>query len=445
MFTLEEKIDRIKGIINSAQIVNQTGVVTRVVGIVIEATGPALRVGDQVTISTSRGAVPGEVVGFRDGRIFIMPLGEMAGIGPGALVSAEGKPLIARVGPELLGRVLNALGNPIDNGPPLLCREIKAFENQSPSPMQRRRIIEPLYTGIRSIDSFLTLGTGQRIAILAGSGVGKSVLLGMIARSSSADVNVIGLIGERGREVKDFLEKDLGPEGLKKSVVVTVTSDESPLLRIKGIMLATTIAEYFRDQGKNVALLVDSLTRVAMGQREIGLSIGEPPTTRGYTPSVFAILPRILERAGQSENGSITGFYTVLVEGDDFSEPVSDSVKAILDGHLVLSRKMASKNHYPAIDVLESISRLMPDVTSKEHQELAVRCRQILADYRDAEDLINIGAYAKGSSPKIDFALERIDKLNAFLRQSVDDRADFSQSIDFLKDLLNNGKVNEKV
>ncbi|NLI15367.1 MAG: FliI/YscN family ATPase [candidate division Zixibacteria bacterium] len=444
MYTLDDKIDRFKNIINSAQIINQTGVVTRVVGIVIEATGPALRVGDQVTISTGKGAVPGEVVGFRDGHIFIMPLGEMVGIGPGALVSAEGKPLIARVGQELLGRVLNGLGNPIDGGPPLLCREIRTFENQSPPPMQRRRIVEPLYTGIRAIDCFLTIGTGQRIAILAGSGVGKSVLMGMIARSSSADVNVIGLIGERGREVKDFMEKDLGQEGLKKSVVVTVTSDESPLLRIKGIMLATTIAEYFREQGKNVALLVDSLTRVAMGQREIGLSIGEPPTTRGYTPSVFAILPRILERAGQSQNGSITGFYTVLVEGDDFTEPISDSVKAILDGHIVLSRKMASKNQYPAIDVLESISRLMPDVTTREHQELAVRCRQILADYRDAEDLINIGAYVKGSSPKIDFALERIDKLNAFLRQHIDDRADFSQSIAFLKDLLNNGNTNEK-
>jgi flagellum-specific ATP synthase len=445
MFTLEEKIDRIKGIINSAQIINQTGVVTRVVGIVIEATGPALKVGDQVSIASRKGAIPGEVVGFRDGRIFIMPLGEMTGIGPGAVVTAEGKPLVVRVGPELLGRVLDGLGHPIDGGPPLLCREVKALDNQSPPPMERRRILEPLYTGIRAIDSFLTLGTGQRIAILAGSGVGKSVLMGMIARSSSADVNVIGLIGERGREVKDFLEKDLGPEGLKRSVVVTVTSDQSPLLRIKGIMLATTIAEYFRDQGKNVALLVDSLTRVAMGQREIGLSIGEPPTTRGYTPSVFAILPRLLERAGQAKIGSITGFYTVLVEGDDFSEPVSDSVKAILDGHFVLSRRMAAKNHYPAIDVLESISRLMTDITTREHQDIAVRCRQIMADYRDAEDLINIGAYVKGSSPKIDFALDRIDKLNLFLRQRVDDRGDFEQSMGFLKELVNNGNGNEKV
>jgi flagellum-specific ATP synthase len=445
MYTLEEKIDRIKNIINSAQIINQTGVVTRVVGIVIEATGPALKVGDQVSISSRKGAIPGEVVGFRDGRIFIMPLGVMTGIGPGAVVSAEGKPLVVRVGPELLGRVLDGLGRPIDEGPPLLCREIKTLDNQSPPPMQRRRILEPLFTGIRAIDSFLTLGSGQRIAILAGSGVGKSVLMGMIARSSSADVNVIGLIGERGREVKDFLEKDLGPEGLKRSVVVTVTSDESPLLRIKGIMLATTIAEYFRDQGKNVALMVDSLTRVAMGQREIGLSIGEPPTTRGYTPSVFALLPRLLERAGQARVGSITGFYTVLVEGDDFSEPVSDSVKAILDGHLVLSRKMAAKNQYPAIDVLDSISRLMADVATKEHQEIAVRCRQIMADYRDAEDLINIGAYVKGSSPKIDYALDRIDKLNAFLRQRVDDRADFNQSMGFLQELLNSGNGNEKV
>jgi flagellum-specific ATP synthase len=445
MIKLEEKISRIKGIIDSAQIINQTGVVTRVIGIVIEATGPALKVGDQVSISARNGLIPGEVVGFKDSRIFIMPLGEMSGIGPGAIVAAEGKPLVVRVGVELLGRVLDGLGRPIDSGPPLLCRDVMPFENSSPPPMQRRRISQPLFTGIRSIDSFLTLGLGQRIAILAGSGVGKSVLLGMIARSSSADVNVIGLVGERGREVKDFLERDLGTGGLKKSVVVAVTSDNSPLLRIKGIMLATAIAEYFRNQGKNVALLIDSLTRVAMGQREIGLSIGEPPTTRGYTPSVFALLPRLLERAGQAKTGSITGFYTVLVEGDDFSEPISDAVKAVLDGHIVLSRRMASKNHYPAIDVLESISRLMVDVTSRDHQEMAVRCRQIMADFRDAEDLINIGAYVKGSSTKIDYAVDRIDKLNMFLRQKVEEKTEFAGSLVFLRELLDGGNGNEKI
>ena len=444
MIAATEKIGRIKNIIGTTQIVNQTGVVTRVVGIVVEATGPALRVGDQVAISVQRGKIPGEVVGFRDGRIYIIPLGEMTGIGPGALVIAEGKPLVARVGPELLGRVLDGLGRPIDDGPPLLCSEIKPFENSSPPPMHRKRITKPLFTGIKTIDSFLTLGQGQRIAILAGSGVGKSILLGMIARSSSADVNVIGLVGERGREVRDFIEKDLGPEGLKKSVVVAVTSDNSPLLRIKGIMLATTIAEYFRDKGQNVALLIDSLTRVATGQREIGLSVGEPPTTRGYTPSVFSLLPKMLERAGQAKTGSITGFYTVLVEGDDFSEPISDAVKAILDGHIVLSRSLASKNHYPAIDVLESISRLMPEITSREHQDVAIRCRQVMADYRDAEDLINIGAYVRGSSLKIDYALERIDPLNQFLRQRIDDRGDYESSLKFLKELLGNGKKDEK-
>jgi len=283
------------------------------------------------------------------------------------------------------------------------------------------------------------------VGIFAGSGIGKSVLLGMIARSSSADVNVIGLVGERGREVRDFVEKDLGPEGLKKSVIVAVTSDESPLLRIKGLMLATTIAEYFRDQGSNVALMVDSLTRVAMGQREIGLSIGEPPTTRGYTPSVFSLFPKILERAGQSKNGSITGFYTVLVEGDDLSEPISDITRSILDGHIVLSRNLASKLHYPAIDILESISRLMPDITTEDHLKTASECRNILADYRDAEDLINIGAYVKGSSAKIDFTLERIDSLNDFLKQPIEKRSDFAQSLARLKQILDGPQNNEKV
>jgi flagellum-specific ATP synthase len=440
MLAIQEKINKIKGVIDSVQTVNQKGVVTRVIGIIIEATGPALRVGDQVSIAASGQAIIGEVVGFKDSRIYLMPLAEMTGIGPGAEVTAEGKPLVVRVGPELLGRVLDGLGNPIDNGPPLLCSEVRPLENTSPPPMKRKRIKQPIYTGIRAIDCFLTCGLGQRIAILAGSGVGKSVALGMIARSSSADVNVIGLIGERGREVRDFIERDLGPEGLKKSVVVTVTSDNSPLLRVKGIMLATAVAEYFRDQGKNVALMIDSLTRVAMGQREIGLSIGEPPTTKGYTPSVFSLLPRLLERAGQSDIGSITGFYTVLVEGDDFTEPISDATKAILDGHIVLSRKMASKNHYPAIDVLDSISRLMPDISNDEHLDIARRCREILSDYRDAEDLINIGAYVKGSSPKIDYALERIDHLNAFLRQKVEERSEFEASLSRLKEILGSGK-----
>lgn len=445
MLELKEKVEKIKGIVDSIQTVNQTGVVSRVIGIVIEATGPALKVGDQVTIAAPQGLIPGEVVGFKEGKIYLMLLGEMTGVGPGAVVVAGGNALVARVGPELLGRVLDGLGNPIDAGPPLLCKDSRPLTGTSPAPLERKRITQPLYTGIRAIDCFLTCGLGQRIGIFAGSGLGKSILLGMIARSSSADVNVIGLVGERGREVREFIEKDLGVEGLKKSVVVAVTSDCSPLLRIKGLMLATTIAEYFRDLGKDVALMVDSLTRVAMGQREIGLSIGEPPTTRGYTPSVFALFPKLLERAGQSKKGSITGFYTVLVEADDLSEPISDAVRAILDGHIVLSRNLVSKYHYPAIDVLESISRLMPDVVTPEHLDIAGKCREILAVYRDAEDLINIGAYVKGSSPKIDFALEKIDALNSFLRQKVDERADFSQSLETLKQIQAKPAKDEEV
>jgi len=445
ILTMKEKADKIKGIIDSAHTINQKGIVRRVIGIVIEASGPALKVGDQVSVETLKGTISGEVVGFKDGCIFIMPLGEMSGVGPGAIVTASGKTLSVSVGPELLGRVLDGLGRTIDNGPPLLCQESRSLTASSPHPLERQRINKPLVTGIRSIDCFLTMGQGQRIGIFAGSGVGKSVLLGMIARSSSADVNVIGLVGERGREVRDFIEKDLGPEGLKKSVIVAVTSDKSPLLRIKGLMLATTIAEYFRDQGGNVALMVDSLTRVAMGQREIGLSIGEPPTTRGYTPSVFSLFPKLLERAGQSKNGSITGFYTVLVEGDDLSEPISDITRSILDGHIILSRSLASKFHYPAIDILESISRLMPDVAAEDHLKTASDCRSILADYRDAEDLINIGAYVKGSSAKIDFTLERIDSLNDFLKQPVGERSDFNQSLARLKQILAGPQDNEKV
>jgi flagellum-specific ATP synthase len=442
---IKDKAEKIKGVLDSVQTINQSGVVKRVVGIVIEASGPALRVGDQVNIQTPRGPIAGEVVGFKDNCIYLMPLGVMTGIGPGAMVTASGKQLVAPVGPELLGRVIDGLGQPIDGGPPLLCQHNRPIVADSPPPMQRRRIKQPLETGIRAIDSFITMGLGQRIGIFAGSGVGKSVLLGMIARSSTADVNVIGLVGERGREVRDFLEKDLGPEGLKKSVIVAVTSDESPLLRIKGLMMATTIAEYFRDQRKNVALMIDSLTRVAMGQREIGLSIGEPPTTRGYTPSVFSLFPRLLERAGQSKDGSITGFYTVLVEGDDLSEPISDVTRSILDGHIVLSRHLASKFHYPSIDILGSISRLMPDVVSREHLDTAGRCRGVLADYRDAEDLINIGAYVNGSSPKIDYALARIDRLNSFLKQNVDDRTGLEHSLNQLNQILAETKDNEKV
>lgn len=395
------------------------GVVKKVIGLTIEVGGIRAFVGELCTIYNDKNyAIPCEVVGFREDNVILMPLGEINGISPGCRVVPEGKPLSANCSDELFGKVLDGLGRPID-GKDLTDGLPYSLDREPPDPLKRKRIKDILPTGVRAIDGFLTCGEGQRIGIFAGSGVGKSTTLGMIARYASADVNVIALIGERGREVLDFIERDLGEEGLKKSIVVCATSDKPALVRIKGAFTATAIAEYFRDKGKKVILMMDSVTRFAMAQREVGLAIGEPPATKGYTPSVFAMLPRLMERAGMSDKGSITAFYTVLVDGDDFNEPIADAVRGILDGHIVLSRALAAKNHYPAIDILGSISRLMSEIADSDHKKAAAFARDLLATYKDSEDLINIGAYAKGSSQRVDMAIKYNEVLNKFLTQGM--------------------------
>jgi flagellum-specific ATP synthase len=414
------------------------GKVTQVVGLVIESAGPAVSIGRLCHIENANGRtrIQAEVVGFRDDRILLMPLGPITDITPGAIVTSTSDQLRIPVGTELIGRVLGGLGEPIDGKGPILTSGTRPVHAEPIPALKRKRITQPVRTGIKAIDLTTAVGKGQRLGIFSGSGVGKSVMLGMIARGSSADVNVVALVGERGREVREFLETDLGPEGMKRTVVVAVTSDQPALIRIKGALVATTIAEYFRDQGKDVMLLMDSLTRIAMAQREIGIAVGEPPTTKGYTPSVFALLPRLVERAGMTEQGSITGMYTVLVEGDDFNEPVSDAVRSLLDGHVTLSRKLASRNQYPAVDILESISRLMKEVASEEEIKLAEQVRELVAVYREAEDLINIGAYVKGSNAKIDRAIEKIDRINQFFRQRIDELADYEESFQKLKAII---------
>lgn len=408
--------------VQNCQSMKLIGKVTQVIGLVIESQGPIVSLGELCYIKSHFPDVlpiPAEVVGFREGYVMLMPVGEMQGIGPGCEVVSAQKTLNVKVGPELLGRVLDGLGNPMDDKGPLLCKTEYPLQADPPPPLTRPRIKDNLYVGVRAIDGLITMGEGQRIGIMAGSGVGKSTLLSMIARNTEADISVIALVGERGREVRDFIERDLGEEGMKRSVVVVATSDQPALVRIKGAMTATAIAEYFRDQGHKVVLMMDSVTRFAMAQREVGLTIGEPPATRGYTPSVFALLPRLLERAGTSEKGSITGIYTVLVDGDDMNEPIADAVRSILDGHIVLSRKIAAQNHFPAIDIMPSVSRVMNEVVSPEHLKAAQQMRQLMAVYRDAEDLIHIGAYVKGSSAKIDEAVQKIDAINAFLCQGI--------------------------
>jgi flagellum-specific ATP synthase len=436
------KLDRYLPIVERINAVKLIGKVTHVVGVVVEARGPAAHLGEVCEIHYKRNTppIPAEVVGFRDNTVLLMALGEMDEIAPESDVVATGTSLRVNVGNGLLGRVLDGLGNPIDGLGPIVVEDQLLVARTPPPPLERRRITEPLALGVRAIDSTLTCGKGQRIGIFAGSGVGKSTLLGMIARNTEADVNVIALIGERGREVRDFIEKDLGPEGLARSVVVVATSDQVAVARLRGAMVATSIAEYFRDQGRDVMLMMDSVTRVAWAQREIGLAVGEPPTTRGYTPSVFAMLPKLLERAGTSAKGSITGLYTVLVDGDDMNEPVADSVRSILDGHIVLSRDLAHRSHYPAIDVLGSVSRLMPDVTTKEHRAAGSELREILATYRSAEDLINIGAYVEGSNLKIDHAKKHIDAVNGFLKQPVSERAPYAETVAGLQSLFGDGK-----
>ncbi|MGO0121700.1 flagellar protein export ATPase FliI [Desulfothermobacter acidiphilus] len=416
------------------------GVVSKVVGLTLEVRGIKPSVGEVCLVELVPGKhVVAEVAGFREEVVLLMPFGELAGVRPGCRVYPRRRSFTVRVGEHLLGRVLNGLGEPID-GKPLPSGAPLPVNNRPPSPLARRRIEEVFATGVRAIDAFITCGRGQRIGIFAGSGVGKSTLLGMIARFGSADVNVIALVGERGREVLEFIEKDLGEEGLAKSVVVVATSDEPALLRLRAAFVATTIAEYFRDTGRHVLLLMDSLTRFAFAQREVGLAVGEPPTTRGYTPSVFALLPRLLERAGNAARGSITGFYTVLVEGDDLNEPVTDAARSILDGHIVLSRELAQANHYPAIDILASVSRLMNSVVAPEHRERADYLRSLLAAYRQAEDLINIGAYVAGSNPTVDRAITVYPALNAFLRQKPEEYCSFSECVGNLSRLVEGGR-----
>jgi len=417
--------DRYTRAVNMAEPVRPTGRVVGMVGLTVEADGPQVKVGDHCTLEDlrARRRLPAEVVGFRQGRVLLMPLGETEGIGPGWVVTATGEPLRVAIGDDLLGRVVDALGHPIDGGPPIMPTVHRTLSGAAPHPLHRPRVTDRLNTGVRVIDTLLTLGKGQRMGLFAGSGVGKSTLLGMIARTSSADVNVIALVGERGKEVRDFLDRDMGPDALKRSVAVVCTSDQPALLRLKAAQTATAIAEYFRDQGNDVMLLVDSITRWAIAQREVGLAAGEPPTTRGFPPSVFALLPRLLERAGRSARGSITGIYTVLVEGDDMSEPISDSCRSILDGHIALSRQLASRNHFPAIDVLDSISRVANDVRTPEESDLAATIRDLLATYREAEDLIAVGAYKKGSSRRIDRAIATNEALDIFLRQRVKENA----------------------
>lgn len=430
-------IEKYLGSISAADPIRLSGIISTIIGLTIESTGPASSIGELCLVENQNSGccVEAEVVGFKGNKVLLMPLGEIQGVAPGSTVTATGEPFSVAVGEELLGRILDGLGKPIDGKGKLQTKRRRSVYNSPPQPLSRRRITEPLGTGIRAIDALLTCGKGQRIGIFSGSGVGKSVLMGMIARNSVADVNVIALVGERGREVRDFIERDLGEEGLKKSVVVAATSDKPALVRLKGALVATTVAEYFRDQGMDVMLMMDSVTRIAVAQREVGLTIGEPPTTKGFTPSVFALLPRLLERAGTSEKGSITGLYTVLVEGDDVNEPISDAVRAILDGHIVLSRKLATLNHYPAIDILNSVSRVMIEVTTPEHQQAANKLKEVLATYQEAEDLINIGAYVQGSNPKIDYAIDNIDKINTFLKQDIDEKADFDQNSSELVEL----------
>jgi flagellum-specific ATP synthase len=407
------------------------GRITQVIGLVLESTGPSSSLGEVCVIKSRDGEdlCLSEVVGFRNNRVLSMVLGDAEKISPGSEIVATGHALSINVGDALLGRVIDGLGRPLDGKGLVETGELRSIHGAPPNPLERRRIAEPVATGVRSIDALLTCGKGQRAGIFAGSGVGKSVLLGMIARDTSADVNVIALVGERGREVGEFIDRELGQEGLRRSVVVVATSDQPALIRIKAAFMATAIAEFFRDKGLDVMLLMDSVTRLAMAQREVGLAIGEPPTTKGYTPSVFAMLPKLLERAGNGKRGSITGLYTVLVEGDDMNEPVADAVRSILDGHIVLSRRLASAGHYPAIDVLESVSRVMPFITTETHRHAAQRLLDLLATYRESEDLINIGAYVKGSNPRIDQAITMIHGIRSFLKQGAEEREDYDNGI----------------
>ncbi len=428
-------LSKYKRIVRETDLQVRSGNVTQIIGLTIESNGPAANIGDICNILTlhEERAIPAEVVGFRGNKILLMPYGDLSGVGPGSRIVSTGASLKVAVGMDLKGRILDGLGRFIDGKAAFPAHELYSIDNSPPHPLSRKRISEVLPLGVRAVDALLTCGRGQRVGIFAGSGVGKSTLLGRIVRHAQADINVITLVGERGREVNEFLEKDLQEEGLSKSVLVIATSDQPAIVRVKSALIGTAIAEYFRDQGLNVLLLMDSLTRYAMAQREIGMAIGEPPVSRGYTPSVFAQLPRLLERSGNSDKGSITGLYTVLVDGDDMNEPVADTVRGILDGHIVLSRSLANRNHYPAIDVLTSVSRLMPDIADSKHLACANEIKNRMATYRDAQDLISIGAYKQGSSPEIDEAIRLNPRINQLLQQGVREVSTFEQTIDMLR------------
>lgn len=417
------------------------GKVSKVVGLTVESIGPTAKLNDlcRIIAKDTNQVIHAEVVGFRDDRVLLMPYDQTEGVGVGSRVENTGAPLKVMVGDDILGSVVDGLGVPMNN------KEISgasaySVEAEPPDPLTRKLIDEVLPLGVKAVDGLITLGKGQRIGIFAGSGVGKSTLLGMFARNTKADINVIALIGERGREVREFLERDLGEEGMRRSVMVVATSDKPALIRKKAAKTATAIAEYFRDQGKDVLLMMDSLTRFSMAQREIGLASGEPPVSRGYPPSVYSEMPQLLERAGRSDKGSITGLYTVLVDGDDFNEPIADTARSILDGHIVLDRKIAHSNHYPAIDILQSISRVMSTIVSPEHKAASGKLNNVLATYREAEDLVNIGAYKPGSNPNIDYALEKIDRVNEFLMQGTEEKFDFEEEVEQLCAIFDAGE-----
>lgn len=431
--------DKYLDIIKKTNTIKEVGKISEIIGLTIESDGPKSSIGDLCYIYNDYNStpIPAEVVGFRQDKILLMPLGSPDGIRPNAFVINTGEAMKIGVGNQLIGRVLDGLGRPIDTLGDIRFSEFRSTKAEAINPLKRKRISEPLALGIKAVDGFSTLGKGQRMGIFAGSGVGKSTTLGMMAKNTSADLNVIALIGERGREVKEFIEEILGTEGMKRSIVVAATSEQPSLVKIKAAFVATSIAEYFRDKGMDVLFMLDSVTRIAMAQREVGLAIGEPPATRGYTPSVFALMPKLMERAGTNEIGTITALYTVLVEGDDFNEPISDTSRSILDGHIMLSRTLAHKNHYPAIDVLQSLSRVMPDVTTPEHRHAAGVIRNLMAVYTKNEDLINIGAYVSGSDPLCDKAIALIDQINDFLKQSKTDQLEFNDTITKLIELAN--------
>lgn len=429
--------------VKQADLFRYQGKIEKIIGMTIEASGPEANIGDVCRIyrkgeggKVSDRFIYGEVVGFNNGKVMLMPYTDIEGIGPGSIVDNTGRQLQVGVGNELVGRIINAIGQPIDGGPPINTTESYSIAGEPVNPLTRPRIDEIIPFGVKAIDGLLTIGRGQRMGIFAGSGVGKSTLLGMIAREVEADINVIALVGERGREVLEFIERDLGEKGMARSVLVVATSDQPSMMRNKCPMTATAIAEYFKDQGKNVLLMMDSLTRYAMAQREIGLATGEAPIARGYTPSIYTAMPKLLERAGNFENGSITGIYTVLVEGDDTNEPISDTVRGIIDGHIILSRKVAARNHYPAIEILESVSRLMTEITDKEQRDAASKMRNLLSVYYANFDLVSIGAYKKGTNPALDEALRKIDKINAFLQQATDEAFSYEETVQMMKNAI---------